>query len=72
VTFSSALPSASYAIEITVTAVPTSSGIDFRPCYNITNKTASGFTFQPKDCRDGNLDWTGHTTTFDWLAILNN
>jgi len=72
VTFSSALSSANYAIEITVTAVPTNSGIDFRPCYNITSKTASGFTFQPKDCRDGNLDWMNHTTTFDWLAILYN
>jgi len=70
VTFSSALPSASYAIEITVTKVP---GEDYRPCYNITNKTASGFTFQTQDCRLNNVNWmTAGEATFDWLAILFN
>jgi len=71
VTFSSALPSANYAIEITTTAVPT---IDFRPCFTITNKTASGFTFRARDCRGGNLNWDAGSvgTTFDWLAIIYN
>ena len=54
-------------MEITLEKV---SSNDFRPCYNIT-KSTTGFTFQPKDCRNGSLTWTAGQTTFDWLAILN-
>ncbi len=73
-TFSSALANATYAIEITVTSVPPSGTPDFRPCYNITNKTASGFTFQPQDCRGGSQNWDANSvgTIFDWFAILLN
>jgi len=74
VTFSSALANATYAIEITVTSVPTGGTPDFRPCYNITSKTASGFTFTPIDCRGGTQNWDANSvgTVFDWLAIVLN
>ena len=68
VVFSTALPSASYAVEITVTKFPTSTP-DFRPCYAVTLKTTTGFSFQPRDCKGVSLSLAAGETTFDWLAI---
>jgi hypothetical protein len=79
VTFTTPLPTASYAAELTITstaafAANANCSGNNNDCYffNVTAKTASGFTIQFRRGLDGALaNVSPNSVTVDYFAILN-
>jgi hypothetical protein len=73
VTFSSALPSASYRVALN----PTGATAGYTPndnCFffNAASKTTTGFTVEHRRCDTGILRNVDPALALDWMAIVDN
>ncbi|HZD04616.1 MAG TPA: hypothetical protein VE173_06855 [Longimicrobiales bacterium] len=70
VTFSSTLPSSDYRVSLNVTSGNGYTGLlDTCTYFNVTSRTASGFTVEHRKCNGGGLTNVASNTTLDWIAI---
>ncbi|HKY60399.1 MAG TPA: hypothetical protein VJP59_05250 [Gemmatimonadota bacterium] len=71
-TFTSSMPSADYRVSVTVTNGSGYAAL-LTDCtyFNVTAKTALGFTIQHRLCLSGDTSAVDAAATLDWIAVAS-